>query len=81
MHDDLTAELLRIRRNTLLHLETQRATMGIHTPPYILMEIAQTTREIERLVTHSYVYVLRRQVLEHERPPRLPGAILADFVL
>src|SRR5258706_6729219 len=76
MQDDLTAELLKIRRDTLFHLEQQRAAMGIQTPPYILMELAQTTREIERLMTHSYVYVLRREVLEHERPERRPGAIL-----
>jgi hypothetical protein len=76
MQDNLTAELLKTRRDTLFHLEQQRAAMGIQTPPYILMEIAQATREIERLMSHSYVYMLRREVLAHERPERRPGAIL-----
>jgi hypothetical protein len=76
MHDDMTAELLSIRRRTLGYLEAQRATMGTLTPAYILLEIAQTTREIERLIAYSYVYVLRRTVLAHERPALFPGAIL-----
>jgi hypothetical protein len=76
MHDNVAMGLLRIRRQVLAYLEEQHAALGIHTPPHIVLEIAQTKREIERLMTHSYIYVLRREVLAHECPAPSPGAIL-----
>ena len=76
MPEDVAAELLSIRRRALSLLEEQRAIFGALTPVHITMEIEQTTREIERLMHYSYIYAPQREVAEHERPPKFPGAIV-----
>lgn len=76
MSQDVTAELLAIRRRVLAYLEKQRAVLGVYTPPYIQIQIDETRREIEKLLHYSYIFTLKREVMDSERPQCMPGAIL-----
>lgn len=75
MTEDMTQQLLATRRAALHHLEIQQAEQGIHTPYHIVAGIAQHRKEIERLMTYSYIYTLQREVLQAEQPPPMPGLV------
>lgn len=74
MHPDPTQELLEIRRRYLHHLKRQETTQGIHTPAHILLDIEQTSEEIRQLTMQAHRYIFH-DVLETERPQRMPGLI------
>ena len=75
MINDHTEMLLTTRERYLAALQ-QRATLGIHTPPYISVDIAQTEAEIAQLRRQRTQQIPQPQTLASARPALAQGLIL-----
>lgn len=71
-----TEQLIALRQRYLEQLELQQAAMGLHTPPHIALDIAQTRAEIARIGAQRTQQMLRPQSLSVDAPPPMPGLLL-----
>lgn len=76
-------KLIHTHRRRLEVLENQQATMGIHTPAYIVTEIATAREEIEKLqqqLKEEYGVELAPLPDSPARPPPKPGSAAAKEI-